>query len=948
MNLRPGVRGRVVPSRRRAGRRNAPFAGRRTARNPLTGRALRVGGRRFHALTRPGGPLVPRDGTLDINYGDAIRITHIYDPSDPAVIMERDILVQVPANMRRAFAAVVEGREPFARRVQDWLTDEWIPALAPFVARFEFGPREWTEIEEDDNGEWRRIPNGGVHARLLPRGGILDFLRARGIRANTPLILPYANVLTNAAPDHDNDEGACVERFFGAPGIRDQVSSIVEMVAYAETRGIPLRLFDVLGTVISEVNVIEGMPAEEVLAGIIYNKHVYPLETGARVPILNGAAAPSYNSFGDMARKLHEDHNMLWRVGSTFYTPGGKSKMAQDTVLFEDWMSELFSECQPALGWDDGTLEVMRRGTVGLFFCDRPVGTILDPAEFVAIDMSKCYYNVLRHILALQRLPTVALYDRFEPVLPGDPLDNILSSDFLMIDSDLSRYGFRTNVISGETYNIYTYEFEMLPPIRVIARLRPRMVGTTMQKKMLAVLDKWDPPKQKKYALVNGMFGKVRKVTETWLEVNDPNEHVYYEREHGFMSRGPDMMSKTVTFEYHSNRFHVYTSVVHTANAAVFRKMMTIWRDTSAGLPSKIKVDSLTYERSRLRTPFDRTGTRALGPYVAPDTLWHYEPLRDDLPLVRNMNYRVLTLADATAAARTYERNITFIGPPGTGKTYQAMRLPYDLAMCFSNKGARRIGGITIDAALGMRPGAYKMTWDKDKIAGKRVFVDEAQAMRPEHWGSLKYAYLKLGTTFIFALDPDQIPPVEHERYPVREHPFWGAVTHLTEDHRNEPSLIAAREQVLAGTFEPPICEDPPETDRNIAFTNKTRKAVNEMVAARKGLSWLDTGRYIAVKPHAKSGVCKGEILHRYGPGCTWRRDTADGPGPLVDFPDRLARTYLEWAWCVTIHNTIGETFHDPYTIWDCGHVLFSKKLMYTALTRGISLDRIVFRGSEV
>ena len=130
-------------------------------------------------------------------------------------------------------------------------------------------------------------------------------------------------------------------------------------------------------------------------------------------------------------------------------------------------------------------------------------------------------------------------------------------------------------------------------------------------------------------------------------------------------------------------------------------------------------------------------------------------------------------------------------------------------------------------------------------------------------------------------------------------------------------------------------------TNRNISFTNPTRKFVNRMFVRMRQLSWLDDGPYIARKAHKTSGLCKGEMLYR-GSG-QWFRGSPDGP-VLNDLPDRTSENVLEWAWCVTIHNTIGETFTDPYTIWDTGHPLFSKALMYTAVTRGISLAQITFR----
>jgi hypothetical protein len=677
--------------------------------------------------------------------------------------------------------------------------------------------------------------------------------------------------------------------------------------------------------------------------GLIYNHHVYPLMDGDTVLDLNHGDGSTYDGLPAMHDLLNQRNYMMFRNNHTFFTPEGTYKMTMEDALYEDWMSKLFTLTPPALGVDDHTVEVLRRGTIGLYWADKPPGTMLNPDEYVAIDMSKCYYNTLMHLLELQRLPTISLYDRFEPVPFADQtmLLGVGPNDLLMVDEDLTKYGFRTNLINGKTYDIL-YEFQGRP-CRVTAILRLRMEEAGVQRKMLQELQTYDTDKQKKYAVMNGMFGKLRSTREEWIEVRDPIEQQYYQEEHGFKSRGDDCMSRVTVTPICQSRFQVYQAVVHTANALVLRHILHIQREVpGAGLPSKIKIDSLTYERRRLRTPFDPTGERALRRFVINEN-WKFEPLRVGMPLMTPMAHRHFTITSYSDELPTYSRNVTFIGPPGVGKTYQALAMNPDVKCCFSNKGARRIGGITMDSALGMTPGVYKLNWDREKIAGKVVFVDEAQALRPRHWGLLKFAYLHLNTSFIFALDPDQIPPVEHERYPVSEHPFWGNITRLTVDYRNEPCLVQAREALLRDDFEPDIVPEAAMTRLNVAYTHRTCAIVNAYVTRELGLNWLDPGWYIVKLEHRTSKTYKGEVLYRDAMG-KWHRDKEDGPVVLKAWADASAKRYLNWAYCVTIHSTIGETFREPYTIWDVGHPGFSKKLMYTALTRGVSLQQITFR----
>ena len=935
----------LMSGARRATRQRARIVPRRRIQrvlNPLSGRRIQANGTRFQALTRAGGPLLRnRHNTLAINYGNFLLITHLIDPSPGEVTLRNTRLELRRPRDRAMVAAVVEGREPYEQRLQQFIADEWVPQLAEYVGRIEYGPREWLQIREGEDGEMERGP---PIARMLDRAGVVRFMRARGIRSDQPMQLPFINVELNPG----GTEGMCIQQFLGVPLIDPDDTSINGILYTARCHNMPVKLIDLLGQTIDEC-AGDG----DARCAVVYNKHVYPLMDADQLPVLNLGDAPPMPNIPRIHEMLQQRDYMLWRRHRTYYTPEGRvaiDRMDEDG-LFEDWMTKLFTVTPPSLGFDDRALETLRRGTIGLYYAAGAPGTMLTCADNLAIDMSKCYYNTLVLLLTEERLTTISMYDRFVPVpFPEQMMEqNVRSGDLLLIDTDLSRYGFRTNLISGKTYNLWTYEFAKQPALRVTAIMRLRNEEVPAQRHMLKELAEYDDHQKKKYAVINGMFGKLKSVREVWLEIRDPDEQDYYHDAHDMASAGPDLMSKVETTPVANSRFHVYQAVVHAANATVLEYMLMIERDVpGAGLPIKIKIDSLTYSRRSLSSPFDPSGRRALQRFVGNVVDWHFEDVRNDIPLVQPMLYRMLSHDTVYPDAEgDYSRNITFVGPPGVGKTYQALQMTCDLKVCFSNKGARRIGGITLDSALGMRPGLYQLNWDREKIAGKRVFVDEAQAMRPRHWGILKFAYLHLGTSFIFALDPDQIPPVEHEKYPVSEHPFWGDVRHLTVDHRNEPCLIAAREAVLRNDFEPDINDYAPQTMLNIAYTNRTCDQVNAWVARVNGLRWLvGPGKYIVKVAHRPSGLCKGEVIYRHEG--RWTREP-DGGEPIDNtFPDSGAKRYVKWAYCVTIHNTIGETFHEPYTIWDMGHPGFSTKLMYTALTRGVSLAQITFRGRVV
>ena len=131
--------------------------------------------------------------------------------------------------------------------------------------------------------------------------------------------------------------------------------------------------------------------------------------------------------------------------------------------------------------------------------------------------------------------------------------------------------------------------------------------------------------------------------------------------------------------------------------------------------------------------------------------------------------------------------------------------------------------------------------------------------------------------------------------------------------------------------------DDKPLTERNISFTNKTRKRVIDLIQENHPdpVMWLDcevgedkdnTGcnnrlmlaydtPLIACKSNKDREIAKNEI---------WRVDDFEGENIILKFKDRTesftkAEICKEWlsAYCITIHKCQGDTYDDEYTIWD-------------------------------
>ena len=59
--------------------------------------------------------------------------------------------------------------------------------------------------------------------------------------------------------------------------------------------------------------------------------------------------------------------------------------------------------------------------------------------------------------------------------------------------------------------------------------------------------------------------------------------------------------------------------------------------------------------------------------------------------------------------------------------------------------------------------------------------------------------------------------------------------------------------------------------------------------------------------------------------------------------PVTQRRWQLDWAYCLTVHRTIGEGFNDV-TVWDLERM--TPRVLYTAICRAHSIDRLELRGT--
>ena len=296
-----------------------------------------------------------------------------------------------------------------------------------------------------------------------------------------------------------------------------------------------------------------------------------------------------------------------------------------------------------------------------------------------------------------------------------------------------------------------------------------------------------------------------------------------------------------------------------------------------------------------------------------------------------------------------------------------------------TNKACNNIGGLTLHRGLGLQvlgenidEGDIDDEEEEDKtedLNGRMmrviskmsanipdiIIVDEISMMGGDAWSLLSYIKFRYPEIkfFLFGDIKRQLAPVGEEG---RKFDNTAVLKELTNFNKVNLSYNFRRNgdnnelwddwSLRPKSFK---VDDKPITERNLCWTNKTRKRVIDIVQNihPDPNVWLDcevgedlnnTGQQkrlmlaydtplIARKSMLKRGVAKNEI---------WRIDDFVEQGVILTFGDKEETfTYDEikknWlsAYCITIHKAQGDTYKDNYTIWNWD--VLSKRMDYDA-----------------
>ena len=293
------------------------------------------------------------------------------------------------------------------------------------------------------------------------------------------------------------------------------------------------------------------------------------------------------------------------------------------------------------------------------------------------------------------------------------------------------------------------------------------------------------------------------------------------------------------------------------------------------------------------------------------------------------------------------------------GKGIKDKKKRYYFAFSPTNKGARIIKGNTIHSIFYTYQSCKKKLFDVLEYVDY-VFIDEVSMMIKEFYQLftlIKRAFPKI--KFIIAGDFRQLPPVcddwegDYASSPAMNLLCDGNLIELTKCMRSDDKLFQ-------------VCENADKVDKydfkptqktylNIAYTHKTRRRVNKECMERYiqekecETVVLEADKFNPKTQDVSLAVGMPILAHKTNKKLkfmnseVFRIKSIDEENIVLEEGITLRtkdfHKFFYVGFCMTIHASQGETFKDPYTIYDWYHLC--DKARYVALSRGTKLENI-------
>jgi len=620
------------------------------------------------------------------------------------------------------------------------------------------------------------------------------------------------------------------------------------------------------------------------------------------------------------------------------------------------------------------------------------------------IDLNKAFFTIAEEIIDRDSsYPVFTCFDFYEKKSKDEEINEmyyyLLSKDSL---NRLSEYGFITNSQPG-TLIKYLLEVKLITMDDIEFRKKCSYTGqwSDIVKRIDSLLEN-NPNIPKEYIYYNGLLGRVTSYkTQEIYNILKTDEKLFDNRheeseniEDAWECTGweneRDEAYGSFRKEQYKHRFinmiNIYNNIIANCSLFLLKALQGIKDLNDDCTLMKIRVDSLGFDRIvKIPKEYQKYFKVIVESQVVQQTLIKTKAyphidnnnIKKDILKKNHYEYHCeyfdgsMIRNDVCMELDTLDKNISYHGCPGTGKTYTVQNNHYyDYAttttnVCSLNIGTKAKPGNTIYSLLNLfNPENLRKHFNKYR--NRTIWIDEFSMIQKHVWNYIMILATQYNTKFIITGDIHQIGPIGEKKIDLNNEfskKLMGNLEVLDKEWRNDRNIIKLRSWIMNESDETVKSilikrEDKNpymKYDRHLCYTNKAKDIINEMVLKEKNYTF----QYYAKNNDIYLDVSKGCILsarltkkndHIFK-GDIWKvvAKVNDGYSMSncireneVNFFSNDKMKYFTLGFCTTVHSSQGLTICEDMCIHEIQKMIHADKdILYTAVTRSRKFKKL-------
>ena len=813
-----------------------------------------------------------------------------------------------------------------------------------------------------------KVPEN-TRINLLPK----NFLKRYKLFAPEPKEIPYINVSKNIPTDNENCVYAFMKQYKKCKKLinlfnKNEGISLEEIINFVSIKKIKCILYDIVGRIIYHNNLPQNKNFRNFI-GVCVNGHFYPINpTFSKISLNKNIVDDKFNVFKEKTNNnitITRNNIMYDKSGCCpIYTDDDGNDNSIDIMFFENLPKNFTPKCEE---------HIMIKS---LIYTDPLISKI--KYEY---DITKAYFNIAYNIMDKKdEYPIFSVFDTFEEYNQDEINNNYyytVTDDALNI---LRLYGYINNLLTGktlmffidnkildyddiETYKKYSYKSSwtnIIIRIENIAKyfnLKKTENFKKMSKEEIQEYLKKTPISRddvfknvaNSFMYINGILGQHTHISKTIingidtdkieLEIEalnyEKNEQNFKKNTNIYESPEPSIISTTRTYKYLNNR-SIYNKIIDECNLFLLQVLLKTKELNPDAKILKIKTDCIAFDKEVCIPDEYKKYFKVVS--LEKNTLNIGMKLDEKEPKKYYINARREYINGVDIRKKYFEelsifdKNKTYIGPPGTGKTTKIKSKEFDYCATTSNLCAANMheDAQTLYRLFGLHS-PDQLYKQMNKLKNKILWIDEFSMVKKYMWNYIFMVALlnkDNDKKMYITGDINQIKPIGEDKLDIENKillKIFGKIKPLTEEHRNDADLIKIRDFVLNNDI-PTLFnkfeemnnnnDDYLDCDNNLSYLLNTKAIINSNILHHRKYIF----EYKNFKYHVSNGVIVSSRVNmldlKINKNDRWKiiETTPIGfkiqninKNTIIEIKNKLMKMF-EVAFCITVHSSQGLT----------------------------------------